>query len=85
MITLYGKPNCPHCVGTENWLDINEISYQKVNVLEDADALAFLKTKGHRTVPQLYAGDRLLVEGGFSGLQQMGADALREHLYQKAA
>ena len=38
---------------------------------EDADAMAFIKSKGHRTVPQLYLEGRLLVEGGYDGLRQL--------------
>jgi glutaredoxin len=75
MITLYSKPNCPHCVQSKAYLDRHAIPYRTVDVIADPAALAFIKeTKGHKTVPQLYVGDTLLVEGGNSGLQKLAPE-----------
>jgi glutaredoxin-like protein NrdH len=71
MITVYSKPSCPHCVQAKNFLDQNGILYTSIDVTENAAALAFVREQGHKTVPQLYVKDTLLVEGGNSALQKL--------------
>jgi glutaredoxin len=44
-------------------LEKNGIAYSTVNVLEDTIALEFIKSQGHKTVPQIYFNNELLVEG----------------------
>jgi glutaredoxin 3 len=81
MITLYSKPSCPYCVQAKNFLDQHGLAYTAVDVTQDAAALRFIKEeRGHTTVPQLYVGATLLVEGGYTGLRDLGIDALRERL-----
>lgn len=80
MITIYTKTVCPHCVAAKTYLNNHGIAYTEVDVQADPEALAFLKTRGHGTVPQLYVGESLLVEGGNSGLQALGADEVRERV-----
>jgi glutaredoxin-like protein NrdH len=80
LITLYSKPNCPHCVQAKAYLDRHAIDYRTVNVLEDAEALAFIKGRGHKTVPQIYVGENLLVEGGNSSLQALSPVDVRERV-----
>ncbi len=80
MITLYGKPNCPYCVQAKNYLVQHGIAFENVDVTADPNALAFIKERGHKTVPQLYLGDRMIVEGGYHGLRNLGIDKLRERL-----
>lgn len=77
MITVYSKPNCPHCVAAKNYLSKHEIEFHVKDVSVDEDALKFLKGRGHKSVPQLYVGDKLLVEGGNAGLQKLSADEIR--------
>ncbi len=80
MITMYSKPNCPYCDAAKMWFIENEFQFSIVDVSTNPEALAFLKEQGHRTVPQLYQGTTLLVEGGFNGLTKLGATKLREIL-----
>jgi glutaredoxin len=80
MITLYSKPACPYCERAKIWLEKNDIAYAIVNVLEDSRALEFIKSKGHKTVPQIYKGETLLVEGGYDGLKKTNPEILRERL-----
>lgn len=84
-ITIYSKPNCPHCTAAKHYLTENDIKFFEVNVAEDAEALRFLKERGHRTVPQLYVGKKLLVEGGNGGLQALTPDQVRERVQRKAS
>jgi glutaredoxin-like protein NrdH len=71
IISLYSKPLCPYCDGAEHYLQKNGFKYNKIDITEDADAMEFVKSKGHRTVPQLYLEGRILVEGGYDGLRQL--------------
>lgn len=85
MITVYSKPNCPYCDRTKIWLEQNSIAYQIVDVFEDANALEFIKSKGHKTVPQIYFNGSVLVEGGYTGLVKQDPEALKEIINQKDA
>jgi glutaredoxin 3 len=80
MITVYSKPNCPYCVNAKSWLSANGFQFETIDVTADPKALAFIKERGHMTVPQIYLGETLLVEGGFTGMVKLGATALREKL-----
>jgi hypothetical protein len=53
-------------------------------VTTNPDALALMKANGHQTVPQLYLGATLIVEGGFAGLRNFGEAKLREAVSAKA-
>lgn len=81
MITVYSKPNCPHCVRAKDFLTRHQIAFETVDVTADADALAFIKGRGHQTVPQLYVGEKILVEGGNAALQQLSADQVRDRVH----
>jgi len=75
MLTVYTKPDCSHCVAAKQYLNEHEIDFSEVDVVANAKALSFLRERGHRTVPQLYAGERL-IEGGNTALQRMSVDDL---------
>lgn len=77
MITIYTKPGCSHCVAAKSYLMQNHINYHEVDIMQDVEALTFLREQGHRTVPQVYVGQRLL-EGGDMGLRQLSPDRLRQ-------
>jgi glutaredoxin len=80
MITLYSKPNCPFCDSAKIWLEKNDLQYTTVDVMEDAEALSFIKSRGHKTVPQIYLNGELFVEGGFTGLSKQDPEILRERM-----
>ena len=46
-------------------------TYEEVRVDLDPEARQFLIDNGHRTVPQIYVGDTILVEGGYDGLSKL--------------
>ena len=71
MLKVYYKDNCPYCVKAKEWLRNNGFDFEEIDVARDYPALDFLKSRSHRTVPQIYFGDRLVVEGGWMGLEKM--------------
>lgn len=70
MLTVYSMEGCASCVSATKLLDREQIAYQVVKIDEDPAAWAFLKAKGHRSMPQIYEGDTLYVEGGYEGLRK---------------
>lgn len=80
MITLYSKPNCPYCDQAKAWLSKNEIAYEVLDISINSSAKDFLVSSGHKTVPQIYVGTELLVEGGFSGLSKCDPTQLKEQI-----
>lgn len=73
MITLYSRPNCPQCDQAKQRLQSLALEFVVVDVSQDTAARAFLLDQGHRSLPQMYQGDRLLVEGGWTGLSKLTA------------
>jgi len=80
MIRLYTKPNCPYCDQAKAWLTKNDIAFEAVDINNDRDAKDFLVSSGHKTVPQIYLGTELLVEGGFNGLNKCDPTQLKEQI-----
>lgn len=78
MLTVYSKPACPFCEQTKKYLHSQAVRFEVIDVMEDADALTFIKAQGHRTVPQIYKDGKLFVEGGWTGLSQIGRHKLLE-------
>ena len=70
MITVYSKNNCPFCVQAKNLLKLKGLEFQEVKIDEDTQAKDFVLAEGHRTVPQIYKDGKLLVEGGYAGLEK---------------
>ena len=84
IITLYGKPSCPYCDRAEDYLKRNGFEYKKVDISEDEKAREFVLSQGHRSVPQIYLEDRVLVEGGYDGLSKLLPDELTKRIQQYA-
>jgi glutaredoxin len=74
MITIYSKNNCPFCDKAKGLLKLKGIEYTEIKIDEVPEAREFVISKGHRTVPQIYRDGKLLVEGGFQGLQKQPAE-----------
>jgi len=70
MLTLYTKNNCGFCVMAKGLLKNKDIEFQEINIEEDTGARDFIINEGHRTMPQIYQGDKLYVQGGFQGLKE---------------
>ena len=71
MIKIFSKAGCPYCEYAKVALKQHGYTYDEIRIDEDAAAKEFVLGEGHKSVPQLYVGDTLLVEGGFQGLNKM--------------
>lgn len=80
MLTVYSKPSCPFCVRAKNYLQSKNIQFNEIDVTQDKESLAFIKARGHRTVPQLYMNGELFVEGGYEGLVNLPEVDLQKKL-----
>lgn len=80
MLTVYSKPNCPHCEQAKSWLDSNKIEYEVVDISVNNEALDMLREHGHKSVPQLYLNGEVLVSGGWDGLKLQDPDVLKEQI-----
>lgn len=56
-LTLYTQDDCHYCKILKKKLSDWNYDYREVNVSYDLFAKDFLKSEGHRTVPQLYWND----------------------------
>ena len=80
MIEIYGKPQCPFCDKAKHLLTTKDIAFEVVNIEEQPEAREWLMAQGHRSVPQLYLGDKLFVEGGYQGLAKLSDEEINERL-----
>jgi len=80
MLTVYSKNYCPFCDKAKHLLKTKSINFTEVKIDEDNDAREWLLEQGHRTVPQLYLGESLLVEGGYHGLVKLSDEELQHRL-----
>jgi glutaredoxin-like protein NrdH len=53
-ITVYTKPACVQCNATFRALDKAGISYQKIDVTQNAEAREFMMTLGYLAMPVVY-------------------------------
>ena len=58
----------------------NDIPYEEVNIEENTEARDFVINEGHRTMPQIYHNGKLFVDGGFTGLNSLGVEGIKEQL-----
>ena len=80
MLTIYSKTQCPNCVHAKNFLKAKGIEFEEKNIENDYEAREFILEQGHRSVPQIYLGDRLFVEGGWAGLSTMTKEEIEESM-----
>ena len=80
MITVYSKAQCPYCTQAKALLDDKNIPFTEVRIDENPAARQFVVDRGHRTVPQIYWGDKLLVEGAFTGLKNLSDAELKQRM-----
>lgn len=74
-ITVYTKPSCVQCNATYRALDSRGITYNIVDLSEDADALEMTKSLGYMQAPVVVAGDE-----HWSGFQPDKINQLSERL-----
>lgn len=56
-ITVYSKPMCVQCDATKRAMDRAGLAYSVVDVTEDADALARVKSLGYMQAPVVITAD----------------------------
>jgi glutaredoxin 3 len=78
MLKVYSKSNCPFCDRAKHLLTQKGIVYEEVRVDLDPEAREFIMQAGHRTVPQIYLGDQVFVEGGYQGLAKLDDTAFQQ-------
>jgi len=80
MLTVYSKNHCPFCDQAKALLTKWEVPFTEVTIDQDPAAKDFVVGQGHRTVPQIYKGTDLFVEGGFQGLSKLSANDVKTRL-----
>jgi len=80
MLTVYSKNHCPFCEQAKSLLKQKDIAYEEIKVDENNEAREWLLEQKHRTVPQIYLGDKLFVEGGFQGLVKLSNEEIQQRL-----
>jgi glutaredoxin-like protein NrdH len=55
-ITVYAKPMCVQCDATKRALTKAGIPFTVIDITEDADALAYVKSLGYAQAPVVTAG-----------------------------
>tara|TARA_B100001057_G_scaffold273270_1_gene273615 strand:+ start:7090 stop:7380 length:291 start_codon:yes stop_codon:yes gene_type:complete len=76
MITVYTKNLCGYCHLAMNYLKENNFEFEEINIDYNPEAREFLKNAGHKTCPQIYYRNNLLVEGGCNGLLTLSKEKI---------
>ena len=80
-LKVYTKATCGYCDAVKSYLQTQAVQFEEIDIEDDSDAKAFIISEGHRTVPQIYTeGNELFVFGGYTGLMELGRQALLEKL-----
>lgn len=79
-LTVYSKTVCPYCAQAKNYLKNNNIDFEEINIEESIDAMNFVRSAGHRTVPQIYYQDRIFVDEGWQGLSKMSKEDIQREI-----
>lgn len=80
MLLIYSKNHCPQCDKAKSLLNQKNIKYEEIKIDEDTNARQFLINAGHKSVPQIYKGAQLLVEGGYNGLAKLSDSDFKQLL-----
>ncbi len=81
MLTMYSKEHCPACTKAEALLKSYNIPVDVIKIDSNDNAKNFILSRGFRTVPQIFKGDKLFVEAGYLGLAKMSEAEIKELLY----
>jgi glutaredoxin len=85
MITLYSKPNCVYCDKAKVWLAKYGFPFEAIDISVDEEARQFVVNQGHKSVPQVYVNDTILIEGGYTGLSKYEPTQLKEIIQNATA
>ena len=70
-ITVFWRPGCVFCSALLYRLEATDLTYQTVNIWEDDDARAFVRSvaDGNETVPTVVVGARAMVNPSVRAIQ----------------
>lgn len=77
--TVYSKPACPACTSTYRKLDKEKLAYDVVDITQDVEAYAFIKSLGYMQAPVVVTD-----EDHWSGFQPDKITLLKESLKEAA-
>ena len=80
MLTIYTKDWCGYCVQAKRYLTQNGFEFEECNIDNNEEAYKFLMSEGHRSVPQIYYKEKLLVEGGCNKLLALSPSDIRKKI-----
>lgn len=62
-IRLFIKPGCPWCDEAEEWLETQQLTYQKLDVLRDSEARSEMqRLTGQSKAPSIEVNGRMLAD-----------------------
>ncbi len=72
-VTIYTGNRCAYCSAAKKMLDSKGISYNEINIHEDASkAEEMVERTNRRTVPQIFIGD--IHVGGFDDMAELNTE-----------
>lgn len=62
-VTIYSTTVCPYCVRAKQLLERKGVAYKEINLSKEAPEVRveLMQRTNHRTVPQIFINDQLLV------------------------
>ena len=57
-VTVYSKPNCPHCTQTKKKLKQKGIAFEVIDISQDKKAAQTVNDLGYRQVPVVVSGEK---------------------------
>jgi glutaredoxin 3 len=83
-VRIYTTPICPYCVRAKALLKKKGVDVEEVDVLMDLDARSEMeaKSKGRKTVPQIFVGDTYV--GGCDDLYALDSSGKLDPLLEGA-
>lgn len=69
MINVYSKPRCPQCTATYRKLKALGLPFNSIDVTEDADAAAFVRTLGYSQAPVVVVREGRDIKKHWSGFR----------------
>lgn len=79
-LTIYSKPNCPYCEKAKYLLTQKDIPFEDINIMDNIDYIKKLRDMDLMTVPQIFLGDKLFVEGGYDGLSALTDEEIAKRM-----
>jgi glutaredoxin 3 len=80
MLTIYTKDWCGYCIQAKQYLTQNNFEFEEYNISNNEEARKFLMLEGHKSVPQIYYKEKLLVEGGCDKLVALSPAEIRDKI-----